>query len=55
MCGISGIVDLRDKGLSLSRLQTMNDSVIHRGPDEDIGVSVPAGRCAVAGSRLRTG
>ena len=35
MCGISGIVDLRELGVSLKKLQAMNEIVVHRGPDDE--------------------
>ena len=35
MCGICGIVDLREPGVSVNKLQAMNDLVIHRGPDDE--------------------
>lgn len=34
MCGICGIVEVRSPGISLQKLQLMNDRVIHRGPDD---------------------
>lgn len=36
MCGIAGIVDLRQRGpVDRDLLQRMNDSLVHRGPDGD--------------------
>ncbi len=34
MCGISGVFNLRESGISLNKLQSMNDLVVHRGPDD---------------------
>lgn len=34
MCGICGIVEKGDSGFSLKKLQSMNDIVTHRGPDD---------------------
>lgn len=34
MCGICGVVDTREKGISLSKLKIMNDIAFYRGPDE---------------------
>ncbi len=33
MCGIAGIISLNPNDISLNRLKTMTDSIIHRGPD----------------------
>jgi len=36
MCGITGIVDLREKGpVNQDLVRAMNDSLTHRGPDGD--------------------
>ncbi len=35
MCGICGIVSLRESAVSLSKLQSMNRIVAHRGPDDE--------------------
>jgi len=55
MCGIAGIVDL-DGHFGRERLGSlaaaMNDTLVHRGPD-DAGVWIdPTGRCALAQRRL---
>lgn len=39
MCGICGIIEVKGSGISLQKLQAMNDRVIHRGPD-DAGFAV---------------
>ena len=33
MCGISGLIDLREKKISKNQIKKMNDLVQHRGPD----------------------
>ena len=34
MCGINGIVSYTDKPLE-GNINTMNNSIVHRGPDDD--------------------
>ena len=33
MCGVTGVIDLNDEGISPSLLQSMTDAISHRGPD----------------------
>ena len=35
MCGISIIIDVSDKRVSQEQIQSINDKVIHRGPDDE--------------------
>ena len=34
MCGIAGIIDFTGKGIDISQLKKMTDSMCHRGPDD---------------------
>src|SRR3970040_2426393 len=34
MCGIVGVVDLRGRPIDTSWIDSMNDSLVHRGPDD---------------------
>lgn len=34
MCGIVGIRDMRGRAVAPSWIDSMNDSIVHRGPDD---------------------
>ena len=55
MCGIAGIVRLRDGGPppTLAEALAMAERIRHRGPDGRSGWVSPSGRCALGHARLK--